>query len=147
MTDRRERILQRVLAIMESIEDLKTVTRNEIEFDDTQLPSMSLLEGDEEVNLDNDNSGRPALVPVMVTATPQVFIKAKSTDDVGTALNELRATLISAVCSDDELRAEVGRGGRIRYAGMQSQLHAARAMIGVTVPVFAITYLLDPGNP
>jgi len=149
MTYRREEILVRILAVINGIKSaasIKTVSRNRIDFDDTQLPAVGVLEGDEEVATNtlgrNDRASRR---PYIVTATPQIFVRVGSLPEVvGTDLNALLAAIIKAVEDDAELTSLSMDDGGIHYAGKQSQLHAARQMIGADAMVFAIKYLLYP---
>lgn len=141
----------RLEAIVDAISGVVTTTRNEIEFDDTQLPAITILEGDEESSDTDASRGRPPTRPYIVTMIPQVFIRVrKDEENVGTLLNRLRAAVIKAVLSDTALEELAMDGpnnnGRIRYVGMQSTLHAARSMVGAMALTFAITYVLNPSD-
>lgn len=145
MTDTREAIMARLHEVVAGVADIANCERNRISWDDTELPAVSVIEGDEEMVADNDvNNTRPSLKPYVITAFPQIYIRALARDDVGTDLNTLRLAIMSAVLSDSELNALTFKGRGIRLNGMNSQLHAARTMDGVHVIVFAITYLLKP---
>lgn len=147
MTDQRELIMLRLAQVVNVI-GVKTVSRNRIDFDDTQLPAVGVLEGDEEVAPNSlGRAARASGRPYIVTATPQVFIRVGGrSEDIGTDLNTLRAAIIKALLDDAQLNALAADDGGIHYAGMQSTLHAARSMIGATAMVFAIKYLLYPNR-
>ncbi len=144
--DVREAILSRIEVVLEGITDIQTVERNRIAFDETQLPAAGVLEGDEEVAPNSlGRSGPASGRPYIVTATPQVFIRVgEPSEEIGPALNALRAAIIKALTSDSELNSLSADDGGVHYAGMQSTLHAARSMVGATAMVFAIKYLLYP---
>lgn len=147
MTDKRELIIVRLFEVASGVAGVITSERNRTEFDDTQLPAVSVLEGDEDVDDRDVPRTRPSARPYLVTATPQVFIRAASDDNnVGTNLNTIRAAIIKAVLEDTELNALTLNGRGVRYAGQQSTLHAARTMVGAVALVFAITYVLDPNE-
>ena len=147
MTDQRELIMLRLAQVV-NVTGVKTVSRNRIDFDDTQLPAVGVLEGDEEVAPNSlGRNARASGRPYIVTATPQVFIRVGGkSEDIGTDLNTLRAAIIKALLDDAQLNALAADDGGIQYAGMQSTLHAARSMIGATAMVFAIKYLLYPNR-
>jgi hypothetical protein len=141
--DRRELILERIAEILGGVAGIVTVTRNKTEFDDTQMPAAGVLEGDEDASDSDARSTRPSARPYLVTARPQIWLRADG-DNVGTTLNNLRAAIIKAVLEDTELNALSANGRGVRYDGQQTTLHAARSMVGATALMFAITYLLDP---
>ncbi len=146
MTDIREAIMVRIAAVLDDLSGVQTVERNRIAFDDTQLPAVGVLEGDEEVAPNSlGRAARASGRPYIVTATPQVFIRVGGPSaDIGTDLNTLRAAIIKALLDDQQLNALAADDGGVQYAGMNSQLHAARSMIGATAMVFVIKYLLYP---
>lgn len=146
MIDVREAIMTRLHEVVAGVAAIANAERNRISWDDTELPAVSVIEGDEEVapSIDDGKFTRPSLRPYIITAFPQIYIRAQARDDVGTDLNTLRLGIISAVLSDPELNALTFKGNGVRVNGINSQLHAARTMDGVHVLVFAITYLLKP---
>jgi hypothetical protein len=145
--DTRELILARLFAIVEAMDWIATAERNRTEFDDTQLPAGSVLEGDEEVLEGDVGRSRPSARPYLVMALPQVFLRAATdNENVGTNLNRLRLWLIRTIINDPELNRLSANGHRIRYAGQQSTLHAARSMVGAVALMFQITYVLYPND-
>ena len=146
MADVREAILARILAIVSAIDGVQTAERNRIAFDDTQLPAVGVLEGDEEVAPNSlGRAARASGRPYIVTATPQVFVRVGGpSEDIGTDLNTLRAAIIRALLDDAQLNDLAADDGGIQYAGMQSTLHAARSMVAATAMVFVIKYLIYP---
>ncbi len=146
MTDKREDIIARLFDVVAAIDGFQTAERNRIDFDDTQVPAVSVLEGDEESAPYRSGRNNPASTrPYIVSASPQVFIRVGG-NDVGPTLNELRAAVIDAVHADSQLCALSLNGDGVFYAGMNSQLHAARSMIGAVALVFEIRYLFVPNQ-
>lgn len=142
--DRRELIIARLFAVAASVEGIETAVRNRTEFDDTRLPAVSVLEGDEEVDDRDIPLTRPSDRPYRVIATPQVFIRvATDVDNAGTNLNTIRQRIIKAVLQDAELNALSLNGRGVRPAGQVSQLHAARSMIGASALMFSIEYIFS----
>lgn len=147
MVDKRELILERLQAVVGTVSGIRTSIRNEMSFDETQLPAVSVLEGDEDFDDRDAASGRPPMRPYIVTMRPHVLIRAdEDAVKVGTTLNTIRAAAIRAVLSDSELLALTKDGVGIRPAGMESTLHPARSMVGATALSFAITYVLNPSD-
>ena len=99
MADRREQIMARMFEALATVEGITTLCRNEIDFDDTQLPAVSVLEGEEIVNLDGDNNTRLPNAPMVITAMIPVFIRTSGAD-AGTKGNALRIRIIAAVLND-----------------------------------------------
>lgn len=145
MADRREEILARLLELVATVPGVVTAVRNRIDFDDTQLPAIAVLEGDEEVTpVETGSRGGPSLRPYEVAMTPQIYLRDASYAGIGTSLNTMRMAVTELLLSDATLNALTIYGRNVRPAGMQSNLHAGRQMIGAHVLVFQITYLLNP---
>lgn len=142
MPGERENIISRLFDVVNGVSGFTTKARNRINFNDTQLPAISVLEGDEEVAEDNDR-GRPPLRPYRVTATPQLFIRVGQGS--GSEMNNLIEAVIAAVLGDATLCAMSLNGRGISYSGMASTLHVGRwndmASAALT---FRITYILNP---
>lgn len=146
MTDKRELILDRLQEVAGGVVGVVTSERNRIEADELQLPLVSVLEGDEDTQGDEDRTRRRSSShPYIVTATPQVLIRAGGFD-AGTQINTLRADIIKAVLDDEELNSLALNRRGIRYVGMQSTMHLARWQFGLTALVFSIKYDLDPAE-
>lgn len=146
MTDKRELILDRLQLVAGGVAGVVTSSRNRIECDETQLPLVSVLEGDEDIQGDDEATRRrTSSHPYTVTATPQVLVRAGG-DDAGTKINTLRAAIIKAILADEQLNELTLNRRGIRYAGMQSTMHLARWQFGLTALVFAFKYALDPSE-
>jgi hypothetical protein len=152
MTDTREAILVRLLAIAGSLDGIAYAARNDINIAEEQLPAAIVLDGEEEVDDDHLRRNVPALASMRVHMTPLVSLwVSERTPDVGGALNALRAALIRAVLSDTTLATLAGEGGgrssgAVRYLGCAPGLMEGRAVIGNMIPRFRISYVLDPSE-
>lgn len=147
MADKREQILARLQTLVGGLSGIRTSERNETNFGETQLPAVTVLEGDEEVSDTDVGRNRPASRPYIVTMRPNVVFRAdEDAADVGTTLNALRAAAVRTVLADSELLALTMDGNGIRYAGSESTLHAARSMVGAMSLTFAVTYVLNPSD-
>jgi hypothetical protein len=153
MTDKREAILVRLLAIAAGLDGINHAARNDINIGEEQLPAAIVLDGEEEVDADQLRRNVAALAPMLVHMTPQTsLLVSEEADNVGSALNDFRARLVRAVLSDAPLAALAGAGGgrssgAVRYLGCAPGLQEGRAIIGNLVLRFRISYLLDPGEP
>ena len=147
MTDKREDILVRLLAIYRTVDGVAKVARNEQAADDWNFPALLLLDADEEGEEAALGRGRPANAPIRVTMTPETYlILGKLPEDVGTELNRYRARIVKAVLTDAELLTIVGTNGQIAYLGCASSLSRGREIIGDIGLNFEITYILNPAD-
>ncbi|MBR1150081.1 hypothetical protein [Bradyrhizobium sp. JYMT SZCCT0428] len=143
MSDKREAVMVRLLAIAKDIEDVESAERNAPLADDVDARRISLLEGAEEVN--EEFGSRHAADKGIVVMIPQLLIACSArTRDVGADLNMIRGRLIKAVMTDTELLALTVNKRSIRYAGMDSDLAFAMLMEGRMAIRFRIAVMLDP---
>ena len=144
MTDRREMILARLLVIAKGIDGIAAAFRNRDEISEKQRPAIVILDADEAAD-DSDPSGRPSRSPRRVAMTPEIYILLGSKpEDLGTAINALRARLVTAVLTDDQLISLVGSNGDIRYEGCATALARGRSMEGEMGVSFSFAYVLRP---
>lgn len=146
MTDRREQILARLLAVIG--EDLNEGVpgvrgyRNRDDVSGDQGPAIIVHDAAEAAA---DGPGRPkgSLVDFVVMS-PQVFILAGSPAvDVGSVLNSLRALLVPAVLGDALLLALCGNNGEIRYVGCGTVTAAGEQRAGIMEVSFSFQYVLS----
>ncbi len=98
MTDKREAILVRLLAIYKTVLGVKRVARNEQVAEDWEFPAILLLDADEEPAPPEPGNTRPATAPKLVTMTPETYlIFGGLPEKVGSELNRFRARVIKAV--------------------------------------------------
>ena len=144
MTDRREMILARLLEIAKGIDGVTAAFRNRDEISEKQRPAIVILDADEAAD-DADPAQRPSRSPRRVAMTPEIYILlGAKPEDLGTAINRLRARLVSAVLTDEQLIALVGSNGDIRYEGCATALARGRSMEGEMGVSFSFTYVLRP---
>lgn len=144
MTDRRELILERLVAIGRTLPGLALVDRNRVAVSDLSLPALVVHDG-AETAAEDDPPLRPTRTPRRVVMTPQVALLARAADGpVGSALNALRAALVAAVEGDAELLALTRLGeGSARYQGGGLALDEGVGELSVD---FAVAYILDPSE-
>lgn len=146
MADPREQIMARLVQVAADVTGIRSVVRNIVNWSGTTLPAIAVLEGDEEAD-DEDKITRTVMIPRRVRMVPQLVIAVGDVpEDVGTALNTLRARLMVAVLSDEELLALTINALGIRYLGTESDLALGRQMVGQFAMSFRISYWLDPAT-
>ena len=144
MTDRREMILTRLLEIAVGVEGIVAAFRNKDEISERQRPAIVILDADEAAD-DADPASRPSRAPRRVAMTPEIYILlGAKPEDLGTAINRLRARFVKAVLGDAQLSLIVGSNGDIRYEGCATALARGRSMEGEMGVSFSFTYVLRP---
>ena len=148
MADVREDILARLLEVVASIPNLRSVQRNNVDIPEDQLPAAIVFDGDEETADATDASMKPPNRPTLVTMTPEIVI-AQQADEVGSDITTLRRELIKRVLNDAELNEQIVKTGRhgngaIRYLGCQTDVGWMRSLHGALRAQFAFKYTLKP---
>ena len=144
MIDRREMILSRLLEIASATEGVVAAFRNKDEISEKQRPAILILDADEAAD-DTDPGSRPSRSPRRVAMTPEIYILlGAKPEDLGSAINRLRARFVKAVLSDTQLGSIVGTNGEIRYEGCATALARGRSMEGEMGVSFSFTYVLRP---
>ncbi len=144
MTDRREMILARLLEIAVGVDGIVAAFRNKDEISERQRPAIVILDADEVAD-DADPSSRPSRAPRRVAMTPEIYILlGAKPEDLGTAINRLRARFVKTVLGDAQLSLIVGSNGDIRYEGCATALARGRGMEGEMGVSFSFTYVLRP---
>lgn len=144
MAYKRELILVRLLAVLG--ETVGQSLRNPPTQSETRRPIALLYDGDEEAD-DNDPASRPPTAPRRVSLLPEIFVLmgAKS-DDIGTVMNTMLASVIKAVLYDPQLTALVGRNGSILYQGAMTTLAQGRQRDANMSIGFSFQYVLIPAD-
>jgi len=144
MTDRRELILMRLLEIARGIEGVTSAFRNRDEISEKQRPAIVILDADEAAD-DADPVSRSSRAPRRVAMTPEIYILlGAKPEDLGNAINILRARFVKAVLTDAQLGSTVGTNGDVRYEGCATALARGRSMEGEMGVSFSFTYVLRP---
>jgi hypothetical protein len=159
--DRRERILQRLLVIMQSITSFGTigppnkpiqlVARNYKLADYTaKTPALLLLDGSEttppasiapvRARPDATTLMRPALARML----PQMFIllddRTPENVSSGSDMNAWRAKMVTLLATDTALRDLVTGSGKVDYIGMDTDMQTGSTMDGRGQLHIAIEY-------
>lgn len=149
--DRREAILVRIEAVLETVDGLETVARNRGLLDNDDRPAAVLLDGDEQERnprVGRNVTGRQAMTPVMMTMRPQVFVvlknKKPANDGQGTLLNTVRTAIIQAIANDATLQTLVGSNGDMVYNGCETDMKSGAGLDGQARMDFSLTYPFDP---
>lgn len=143
MTDKREAILQRLETILKTIDGVKETVRNGTVTSGNKRPCIELYDGDEQRAVDPPN-GRQGRGPMIISMTPEIYAQVSElAEEIGPAVNELRATIIKAIMTDEELLELAGQGAVV-YEGCSNTLAKASKISGELSLAFSITYVLDP---
>lgn len=145
MTDKREQILVRLLAISEGIDGIVAAFRNKDEISDKQRPCILILDADEAA--DDGDPRRQSNSPRRIGMTPEIYVMlGAKPEDIGTKINAIRAKFVKAVLTDTELNTLVGSNGEIRYEGCATALARGRSMEGELGVSFTFVYVLRPDD-
>lgn len=144
MTDTREDILERLLAICQSVPGVSAV-RNVAEYADGNFPLLNVVDGEETTFEDDPNQTglskrRVSMLPVIVVMV------SDEAEFVGPQLNALRATILNSVLSDGQLQGLTHKGRGAAYMGAAFGVARGRATQGAMELTFRLTYILDPSN-
>lgn len=152
--DRREAILQRIFAILQTItgpavvDGVPSIFRNRGEIPADKLPALVLLDGRETIAIPTAGKGG-ILAPTVYTLMPQVFVVLQPTPDnsnagKGEELSDYRMRLLKAFASDEQLFALLGSNGEIQHLGGDTDFQTGSTMLGQMQLNLSITYVLNP---
>lgn len=154
MTDRREAILVRLLAIATAAPGAVTAARNRDAVADVESPAVIIYDGDEIVSETTDapfEIRRPAVKPRIVAMSPTIEVSlGDAPANAGTAINALRAYLLKTILQDQALASlvvsdmgspPVARG--IHYLGCTMGSGLGRSLQANLILNFAFTYVLS----
>ena len=144
MTDVREDILARLVEVVATVPNLRTVQRNNVDITDDQMPAALVLDGDEDVVSGNDGS-RLSNRPLIIEMTPEIQIVEQSST-IGSDLTTFRRELMKRVLSDATLNAQTGSNGKISYEGCETALGWQQKQYGVLQIRFRFKYPLKPNE-
>jgi hypothetical protein len=145
MIDVREDILARLLEVVATIPNVRTVQRNDPDLDEVELPAVVVLDGDEETDENSVQKSGPAHLPMLVRMSPKITL-AQQAEEVGSDLTTLRRELIKRVLYDPELIAKTGTNGAIRYLGCTTDFGWLRYKEGTCEAQFMFKYPLKPDD-
>ncbi|MGW8177702.1 MAG: hypothetical protein ACWGQW_02740 [bacterium] len=141
MTDVREQIMLRLVAICDGISSGMVVYRNRMMIAEDVRPCIVILDGEETTSeLDNNKTG---ISPRRVTMTPEVYLLVDDdAEDVGSVINALRAQVVHAILTDATLTSYTLNSQGASYTGGTFVSENGRRVNGVMELAFALTYLL-----
>lgn len=146
MADVRELVLARLVEIAEGVAGVVTARRNIKRPADDRLPAIVVLDADEAAE-ETDPGGHPHRGPRRIAMSPETYIlTAGKPEEVGPAINALRALWVKAVLTDATLASIIGTNGEIRYEGCATGLSWGREMIGDMGVSFSFHYVLQPAQ-
>jgi hypothetical protein len=128
----REKILSRILAVLEAAGTGGKVVRNAVDYTASMCPIVALLDGDEEAHEDTQafGHGRFPNAPTLMAMRPEIWLLVEGNPaTVGPALNGLRDVVLSALSNDAQLIGLV-HNKDIRYEGCTTALGAGRTLTG-----------------
>jgi hypothetical protein len=148
MSDVREDILARLLEVVATIPNLRSVHRNNVDLAENQLPAGIVFDADEETT--GGASTRQSNSPIKVEMTPEIVI-AQQSGEAGSDLTTLRKELIKRVLLDTELNNLVAKGSprgeaAIHYVGCQTDVGWMRSLHGALRAQFTFAYWLKPNE-
>jgi len=138
MIDTREDILARLVEVVATVPNLRTVHRNNVDWTDDQMPLAVVLDGDEDVVTDKPQ-------PMIVEMTPEIQIVEQSSA-IGSDLTTFRRELIKLVLFDTTLNARCGSNGKISYAGCETSFGWQQKQYGALQIRFTFKYPLKPNE-
>ncbi len=152
--DKREAILQRMLAILQGVaatfgvDVTPFVLRNRGEIPVEKLPAIVLLDGRETIAIPATGKGG-IKVPTVYTLLPQIFVVLKPTADnsnegKGEELSDYRMRILKAFAGDDELFALLGTNGELQHLGVDTDFQTGSTMLGQLQLNLSLTYVLNP---
>jgi hypothetical protein len=152
MVDVREDILARLLEVVATIPNMRSVHRNNIDLIEAELPAVIVLDGDEESDGANDVSMKQPHRPYNVQMTPGIVVQVQDDNVVlGSIVTTFRRELIKRVLTDTELNEQIVKTGRfgngaIRYLGCQTDVGWTRTGFAALTAQFLFKYALKPDD-
>jgi hypothetical protein len=144
VVDVREDILARLVEVVATVPNLRTVVRNNVDWVDDQMPLAAVLDGDETVVAGNDSS-RPSNRPLIVEMTPEIQIVEQSST-IGSDLTTFRRELMKLVLADATLNDLTGSNGAISYDGCETSFGWQQKQYGALQIRFTFKYPLKPNE-
>lgn len=146
MTDIREAILSRLLVIAKTV--TASAERMDFSAEINDQPNLVLVDGEESL-IDSDPFAHSSLAPVKIQMEPHFALLVQTSAAAGPALNTIRAKLIKAVLTDDQLSelTTMQSGARkigARFMGCETGVQMGEGLIAFMTLRFALVYHLKP---
>jgi hypothetical protein len=145
VADVREAILARLVELVATVPNIRTVQRNNVDWTEDQLPLGIVLDGDEDVVSGNERSSRLPGGPLIVEMMPDIQIGEQS-DSIGSDLDTFRGALMKLVLFDATLDALTGSNGKISYLGCVTVFNWFEKQYGTLQMRFSFKYPLKPND-
>jgi hypothetical protein len=140
VTDVREDILVRLLAVVAGVPNIRTAVRNDVDIVEDKLPAITVFDGDEETNGAEDRSARLSNRPYVARMMPDIVVQELHAAE--SELSTLRREIIRRVLNDAVLIEHVGSNGAIRYLGCQTDFGWLREKFNAMNVQFVFQYPL-----
>jgi hypothetical protein len=159
MSDTRELILDRLLAISTEVAGFTSAVRNRGLLSTEKRPAIILLDGRETPVLTHGGRTNRArngmlmpLTPSVMSLEPEIYMlldenrptNVKDDVNVGTRLGGFRVALIKAIAEDAELLSLLGANGGMLYNGYDTDLKSGGALSGQMRLDFQFRYTFFP---
>lgn len=144
--DKREMILARLFAILQSVPNVEHCFRNRAELPDEKRPAIILLDGDETATKQRNDQPSVNAAPNLINVAPEIYVSLKGqkpdNKTVGQDVNTWRRKIIKLILTDAMLVDLVGPNGTITYNGCVTDLRKGHAMNGELGLDFTFAYVL-----
>lgn len=142
MTDKREQILVRMLAVLNSISSGLSAVRNVPMTDPDTRPFLILYDGDEIASPMDPNKGGPPGIRRVTMEPKVVILDADTAAALGSSLNALRVDVAQAILTDTTLLGYTLNNQGVAYGGAEMMVAEGRQTDGAMALTFEITYVL-----
>ena len=143
MADKREEILARLLALAKTV--TPSAKRMDFEVNDQELPCLVLVDGSEGP-IGERPMGHPGAAAHMLRMEPQFVLFTQGSERMGRALNDIRAELIRALCTDPALAGITGHSSGCRYEGCEVGVQLAEGLVADMTLSFSLVYIFKPAE-
>lgn len=147
MADTREAILKHLAKLAAKIDGIDETQRMMRDFVNTEEgAAIVVFDGSEQRAATGASDGpRDGRASAVFAMRPELHVFLQATPgDAGKALNKIRASAISIVVLDEDLRALAGPNGWVRYLGCDTSAERGRAVEADMSLVFEIGYVVSP---
>lgn len=152
--DTREEILVRLLEILASLPNLNGAYRNQVDFQNNELPVAYLLDGSEELTMEVPPNKTLLMPPAIFALRPEIYVVLERRDTsanttvrgvyapIGPAISAYRMLILDAVTGDQTLQELLTTSGQITFLGSQTDMQGGATVWGKLQMLFELRYLL-----
>ena len=158
MTDKREEILAYLETSLATVEGIVELYRDRGDLTNFQRPAIMLLDGTEDVRTEQAGTNLRSMAPAVYTLRPEIFLIARSRDDmsnttlngvaapIGPELSDWRIKILKKISRDINLVTLLGPNGQVQYMGSETDMRTDNTLEGMILFHFAFSYVLDPAK-